>query len=821
MRWNLLLLQLLLYKGATCIEQFGFIIYCPMLVVRCLPIALVASFVALQSSASECDAEEDEVTEEWMSKGGFMIFFLFVAMSFWGLAVVCEDFFVPSLNLLCDDLKLDNDVAGATIMAAGNSSPELFACFISLFATKTALGAGTAVGSAIFNHLCICSGSVIYARGGELQLDWRILARECVFYGSSLLILVWALKGTLVGAFEHAFDHVGGHSLDECLSVHWYQAFVLVLGYVLYAVVCSNYRVIIALLCPLHKASPDDSSNNDNAHHIADTTIERIGIDENGEAKPLETYEAPIPLRPGLSLAYQKSFSEMQEYLGEKRESVLQAQATQAMSQSQHGKGGTGEFSRTSSWNSAAGGVHNPLCEDGAEEDVEMGQSRRNHVVNTSKEPTRDDEEVSRRSESSSPTTAAEEPEASQAPVPPPVVEDTTIPAALTEEERRSLQHEQAMMHAERASRLTGNAMDESRVSFSPMEVPKNATYQCWMYKRSQFYSRIRVLTSQKWQLRYFRVDRNGLWYCRHNMQENGKLQVKTINIFDAISVYATDLDLFEFVIVTPKRKYVFRCTNEDNFMGMFSVLAKDTKVFRSLPEAQRRQLARDGEIAMKKLGIDVDHENGAGHDLMTPPSGGLALALHYLLLPLKAMIYYTIPEISVEQDGDYGEDANSDKEAKPEYQTTIWMCVLWLAVLSYVMNYCLEELGAFFGISSGTMGLTFGAAGTSFPNLLSSMIVAKQGLGNMAVSNAFGSNVFCIFFGLGLPWLLYILSNNGDAYKGLKDDGIVFAVIILLIVLLSFLVLLAVYNFKMKQWMGTCFLVLYGVYLLYAIAIG
>ena len=50
-------------------------------------------------------------------------------------------------------------------------------------------------------------------------------------------------------------------------------------------------------------------------------------------------------------------------------------------------------------------------------------------------------------------------------------------------------------------------------------------------------------------------------------------------------------------------------------------------------------------------------------------------------------------------------------------------------------------------------MGLTVTAAGTSLPNLFASLIVAKQGLGNMSVSNAFGSNTFNIFVALAFPW--------------------------------------------------------------------
>jgi sodium/potassium/calcium exchanger 2 len=55
-------------------------------------------------------------------------------------------------------------------------------------------------------------------------------------------------------------------------------------------------------------------------------------------------------------------------------------------------------------------------------------------------------------------------------------------------------------------------------------------------------------------------------------------------------------------------------------------------------------------------------------------------------------------------------------------------------------------------------MGLTILAAGTSVPDLLSSVIVAKQGLGDMAVSSSIGSNIFDVAFGLPVPWLLFAI---------------------------------------------------------------
>lgn len=45
-------------------------------------------------------------------------------------------------------------------------------------------------------------------------------------------------------------------------------------------------------------------------------------------------------------------------------------------------------------------------------------------------------------------------------------------------------------------------------------------------------------------------------------------------------------------------------------------------------------------------------------------------------------------------------------------------------------------------------MGLTFLAAGTSIPDLITSVIVARKGFGDMAVSSSVGSNIFDVTVG-------------------------------------------------------------------------
>ena len=56
---------------------------------------------------------------------------------FWAIAIVCDDYFVPCLEIICDNLNLQTDVAGATLMALGSSAPELSASVIGTLTFKS------------------------------------------------------------------------------------------------------------------------------------------------------------------------------------------------------------------------------------------------------------------------------------------------------------------------------------------------------------------------------------------------------------------------------------------------------------------------------------------------------------------------------------------------------------------------------------------------------------------------------------------------------------------------------------------------------------
>lgn len=64
------------------------------------------------------------------------------------------------------------------------------------------------------------------------------------------------------------------------------------------------------------------------------------------------------------------------------------------------------------------------------------------------------------------------------------------------------------------------------------------------------------------------------------------------------------------------------------------------------------------------------------------------------------------------------------------------------------MLSFSFFQVGETVGISEEIMGLTILAAGTSIPDLITSVIVARKGLGDMAVSSSVGSNIFDITVG-------------------------------------------------------------------------
>lgn len=139
---------------------------------------------AINTEVDACDglAVADPV---WMC----VFYGLGVLYMFLALAIACDEFFVPALEEMSSSrrLNLSMDVAGATLMAAGGSAPELFTSLVGTF-RQSEVGFGTIVGSAVFNVLFVIAMCSLLAKE-VLNLTWWPLFRDSIFYALGLVAL--------------------------------------------------------------------------------------------------------------------------------------------------------------------------------------------------------------------------------------------------------------------------------------------------------------------------------------------------------------------------------------------------------------------------------------------------------------------------------------------------------------------------------------------------------------------------------------------------------------------------------------------------------
>lgn len=117
------------------------------------------------------------------------------------MAQICNQYFIVSLDLIAKRLKLPKDIAGATLMALGSSMPEFFTVIMALIKVgdHANIGAGTVVGSAIFNVLVIIGLASFYFRG---KLKWQPVVRDMAFYAIAIVLLMIAFQDGMIEIYE-------------------------------------------------------------------------------------------------------------------------------------------------------------------------------------------------------------------------------------------------------------------------------------------------------------------------------------------------------------------------------------------------------------------------------------------------------------------------------------------------------------------------------------------------------------------------------------------------------------------------------------------
>lgn len=146
----------------------------------------------------------DPFTNSQRRRGYIIIHCIICLYVFYAFALVCGDYFVPSVEHLSQDLKIESDIAGATIMGIATSSPELFTSIVGTFIMRGDIGVGTVVGSAVFNHLAVCA-FIGFGCTCTIKLAWWPVTRDVIFYTISVIALFIVLWDCKIFWYESAF----------------------------------------------------------------------------------------------------------------------------------------------------------------------------------------------------------------------------------------------------------------------------------------------------------------------------------------------------------------------------------------------------------------------------------------------------------------------------------------------------------------------------------------------------------------------------------------------------------------------------------------
>ncbi|XP_022057740.1 sodium/potassium/calcium exchanger 1-like isoform X1 [Acanthochromis polyacanthus] len=631
------------------------------------------------------DYPEDIFSVEQRRQGWVVLHILGMTYMFVALAIVCDEFFVPGLEVITNKLEISDDVAGATFMAAGGSAPELFTSLIGVFISHSNVGIGTIVGSAVFNILFVIGMCAIFSRE-MLHLTWWPLFRDVTFYILDLIMLIIFF-------------------LDNMIL--WWESILLVLGYISYVSFMKfNSQIEQVVKTQINK-------------HMS---IVKVWTAE----EPEKESEAPPPPPPPAAAAPAPPADPPKPEEKSKPEPA----------------------------------PHPPSSPQSSKLLPETQEDRTRLRVR-------------------------------------PVLQRGGSTASLHNTSLRNTIF-QLMIH-------TLDPLGEEAALRGAVKTPGPR--------------KVRRETS-------FNGDVRG----EGPIQRKAKNKVKPLNVPSTSKSYHRH---GEDVDHKPKSEPPSAAGPPGGAAAEPStsqpVKTEETQKTSEQPEESKDAAASaggsegsDGSGEDDDDGDEESSESSESEDddgdkeeekeeeeeneplSLEWPDTRRKQASYLFLLPIVFPLWLTLPDVR-------------NLASRRYFVVTFLGSILWIGVFSYLMVWWAHQVGETVGISEEIMGLTILAAGTSIPDLITSVIVARKGLGDMAVSSSVGSNIFDITVGLPVPWLIYTLIHNGDPVT-VSSNGLFCAIVLLFLMLLFVIISIAACRWKMSRMLGLTMFVLYFVFLVLSV---
>ncbi|XP_056005153.1 probable sodium/potassium/calcium exchanger CG1090 [Ostrea edulis] len=206
---------------------------------------------------------------------------------------------------------------------------------------------------------------------------------------------------------------------------------------------------------------------------------------------------------------------------------------------------------------------------------------------------------------------------------------------------------------------------------------------------------------------------------------------------------------------------------------------------------------AGDQDIMYKEIGPRSNEEPESVFEM---PAGCIRRSIFVISVPIKVLLYLTVP------------DCRRQRWRKC-FILTFSLSLVWLSVFSYIMVWMITIIGYTLYIPDTIMALTFVAFGVSLPDVISSVIVVREGLGDMAVSNAVGSNVFDILICLGIPWFLKCALSKFKKPVQVYSEGLLYSSLTLLLTVVFLLVGTHLNGWRLTKKYGVVLMIVYFLF--------
>ncbi|XP_005797857.2 sodium/potassium/calcium exchanger 1-like [Xiphophorus maculatus] len=175
--------------------------------------------------------------------------------------------------------------------------------------------------------------------------------------------------------------------------------------------------------------------------------------------------------------------------------------------------------------------------------------------------------------------------------------------------------------------------------------------------------------------------------------------------------------------------------------------------------------------------------------------------ATYIILFPIILPLWLTLPDVR-------------SQRARKFFVLTYLTSIVWIGILSYLERWWAHQVDETFGVIGP---IKYVGALMSSSDFITSLIVARKGLGDMVVSSNLGSNIFTMTLFLPVQWFLYSVIH-GFSPVAISTEGLFCSSILLFVMLLAAVISIISFKWRMKKLLGLTWVLLYLIFVVISI---